>query len=94
MSLGVMTVLASSKRAQTTRRPRRWTPGRVSEDRVTAPELPVREPATRAAAPERRRREQGPPQDEALYTCSCGFVFHAAVSTSVGCPHCGDTQAW
>lgn len=89
MSLGVMTVLASSKRAQTTLRPRRWTPNRASEDRVAASELAARE-----STPARRRREQGPPQDQALYTCSCGFVFHAAVSTSVGCPHCGDTQAW
>jgi hypothetical protein len=29
-----------------------------------------------------------------MYSCSCGFVFEALVSTSVGCPHCGDTQAW
>ncbi len=41
-----------------------------------------------------RRRELGPVQDQALYTCECGFVFKAAVSTSVGCPHCGGTQAW
>ncbi|MGO9955206.1 MAG: hypothetical protein ACLP50_04410 [Solirubrobacteraceae bacterium] len=50
------------------------------------------------AAPEgsarRRRREAAVPQDEAIYTCECGFVFHADVSTSVGCPHCGGTQAW
>lgn len=32
--------------------------------------------------------------DHALYTCVCGFVFEAPVSTSVDCPHCGDTQAW
>jgi predicted Zn-ribbon and HTH transcriptional regulator len=29
-----------------------------------------------------------------MYTCACGYVFKATVSTSVGCPHCGDTQAW
>jgi hypothetical protein len=29
-----------------------------------------------------------------MYTCHCGFVFEAPVSTSVGCPHCGGTQAW
>jgi hypothetical protein len=44
------------------------------------------------AAP--RRRDQGPLQDRALYNCHCGFIFEAAVSTSVGCPHCGDGQAW
>jgi hypothetical protein len=42
----------------------------------------------------RRRREAGGMQDEAVYTCQCGFVFHAPVSTSVGCPHCGGAQAW
>lgn len=42
----------------------------------------------------RRAREAGPPQDEALYTCQCGLIFQAPVSTSVGCPQCGDSQAW
>jgi hypothetical protein len=40
------------------------------------------------------RRFGGPSQDTALYNCHCGFVFTAMVSTSVGCPHCGGTQAW
>jgi hypothetical protein len=35
-----------------------------------------------------------PPQDEATYRCGCGYVFGAAVSTSVACPYCGDAQAW
>jgi hypothetical protein len=42
----------------------------------------------------RRRREAGAPQDRAVYSCQCGFVFKALVSTTVGCPHCGDAQAW
>lgn len=42
----------------------------------------------------RSRRQGGGLQDQALYSCSCGYVFNAAVSTSVGCPHCGGTQAW
>jgi hypothetical protein len=29
-----------------------------------------------------------------MYTCRCGFAFQALVSTSVDCPHCGDSQAW
>ena len=45
-------------------------------------------------APAARRREAGPPQDQALYSCQSGFVFEAPVSTTVGCPHCGDLQAW
>lgn len=40
------------------------------------------------------RRQADVPQDRAIYTCSCGYVFAATVSTSVGCPHCGDSQAW
>jgi hypothetical protein len=39
-------------------------------------------------------RRAGGPQDRALYTCSCGHAFKAAVSTSVGCPSCGTPQAW
>ncbi|HWC85802.1 MAG TPA: hypothetical protein VG388_04640 [Solirubrobacteraceae bacterium] len=42
----------------------------------------------------KRQRHGGPSQDRALYTCGCGYVFEAPVSTSVGCPHCGGTQAW
>jgi hypothetical protein len=45
-------------------------------------------------APQARERAAGGPQDLAAYCCSCGYVFEAAVSTTVGCPHCGDTQAW
>jgi hypothetical protein len=43
---------------------------------------------------ERRARESGGPIDNAQYSCSCGMVFDAAVSTSVECPHCGACQAW
>jgi predicted Zn-ribbon and HTH transcriptional regulator len=43
---------------------------------------------------ERRHRECVAPEDTALYTCSCGFVFQAPVTTSVACPHCGSGQAW
>jgi hypothetical protein len=55
---------------------------------------PAQAPAPAGTNPRGRRRELGSPQDQALYTCGCGFVFEAPVSTSVGCPLCGDTQAW
>lgn len=42
----------------------------------------------------RRRHQQDRVQDTATYNCSCGFVFEAAVDTTVGCPHCGAGQAW
>jgi rubrerythrin len=51
--------------------------------------------ARRAAAPARERNKRANiSQDAALYSCECGYVFTAAVTTSVGCPHCGTNQAW
>ena len=56
--------------------------------------------SSQATAQRTRKGEQRPANgnrltnDHALYTCVCGFVFEAPVSTSVDCPHCGDTQAW
>ena len=40
------------------------------------------------------RRLEPATEDQAMYSCGCGFIFQAAVSTSVGCPHCGGSQAW
>jgi hypothetical protein len=57
-------------------------------------------PAASAAPPapdlsaERRLRASGGPDDRANYSCSCGYMFEARVSTSVRCPHCGSGQAW
>jgi len=42
---------------------------------------------------ERRMRDAGGPDDRARYSCGCGFVFVAPVSTSVHCPHCDAAQA-
>ena len=41
-----------------------------------------------------RAKRSGGPEDRALYTCKCGHAFKAEVSTSVGCPRCGTSQAW
>jgi hypothetical protein len=41
-----------------------------------------------------RAKRSGGPEDRALYSCQCGFAFKAEVTTSVGCPHCGTSQAW
>ena len=49
----------------------------------------------RAVAPVRERNKRANvSQDAALYSCACGYVFKTAVTTSVGCPHCGTDQAW
>ena len=58
---------------------------------VVAPPEPPPEPMHAA---ERRMRDAGGPDDRACYTCGCGFVFVAPVSTSVRCPHCDAAQAW
>lgn len=41
-----------------------------------------------------RERAAGGPQDLALYGCTCGFEFNAAVEAGVHCPHCGSEQSW
>ncbi|MEA2126382.1 MAG: hypothetical protein QOI80_3164 [Solirubrobacteraceae bacterium] len=60
---------------------------------VSAPPRPARTSEAPATETDSARRAGGP-QDQALYECSCGTSFTAAVSTSVGCPHCGSGQAW
>jgi hypothetical protein len=52
-------------------------------------------PQPPAASPSRERNKRANmSEDAALYSCSCGYVFKAPVTTSVGCPHCGTAQAW
>jgi hypothetical protein len=66
-------------------------PGRDEAPQPPAPPAAVDDPDL---ADERRARESGGPEDRATYTCMCGYVFEAEVSTSVACPHCGAGQAW
>ena len=91
-----MTVLARSKLGATYKR--RHREGRLGRGAGQSQAPSFTETAGVATAPSsaarKRRREAGAPQDEAVYSCSCGYVFEAQVSTSVGCPHCGGTQAW
>jgi hypothetical protein len=65
-------------------------PVRRTRGSTTAAELPhrQRDPAVK------RVREAGGPIDRASYSCACGYLFSASVSTSVSCPHCGAEQAW
>jgi hypothetical protein len=58
---------------------------------ATQPIESARQPNDVAA---QRTREAGGPTDLASYSCQCGYLFKAAVSTTVGCPHCGTAQAW
>jgi len=59
--------------------------------------LSGQDPAARSADRDpvvARVRSAGGPIDNACYSCSCGLVFAASVSTTVACPHCGASQAW
>jgi hypothetical protein len=58
----------------------------------SAPEPPAAPRRTSHA--QARAQRSGGPDDRALYSCSCGCAFKAPVTTTVGCPHCGLTQAW
>jgi cytochrome c5 len=51
-------------------------------------------PAPRVHVAQARAQRSGGPDDRALYSCSCGFAFKAPVTTTVGCPQCGQAQAW
>jgi hypothetical protein len=65
---------------------------------------PIHEPAPRSCDADvrhvdvdlavQRVRNAGGPIDRAFYTCGCGYLFDATVSTTVACPHCGADQAW
>ena len=59
-------------------------PSRGSSSRAQGTVSPGRE----------RNKRANVSQDAATYSCSCGYIFKAAVTTSVGCPHCGSSQAW
>lgn len=71
-------------------------PGRRMRERQRRPDAaaPAAAPASPPLGSEARARAAGGPEDRASYTCSCGMVFDAPVSTSVVCPHCGADQAW
>lgn len=100
-----MTVLDRGKSGATLlRRHRNGRPGRVPDPQPSTGPTPVPPagvessdralPDPHAINVRRRRRAEVAPQDQAMYTCQCGYVFAAEVSTSVGCPHCGGAQAW
>jgi hypothetical protein len=77
-----------------TERPRRHRRGKRAATTRTANVHLAPAPASGQNATVTRVRLAGGPIDNASYTCSCGFVFAASVSTTVACPHCGADQAW
>jgi hypothetical protein len=69
-------------------------PARAKRRRVVRGAAPRRAQPTAKPTPTRDQARVGPPQDRATYKCSCGYIFQADVTTSVGCPHCGSELAW
>jgi hypothetical protein len=68
---------------------------RRAETRVAVLEpSPVQSSAGSDDSAAEKVRRAGGPLDVAVYTCCCGYLFSAAVSTTVSCPHCGTDQAW
>ena len=76
------------RRASRRRHSRHAAKGKRSE---AVAELPAREAPDLAML---RVREAGGPVDRASYSCECGYIFAARVTTSVCCPVCGAGQAW
>ncbi|WP_028063627.1 hypothetical protein [Solirubrobacter soli] len=62
--------------------------------RTRRPAILARRARYAAVGTRERNQRANVSQDAALYSCACGYVFKAAVTTSVGCPHCGTHQAW
>ena len=89
-----MEVAVRPKRRESIIPRRRERPARSSGERGSAPVGEATGVPVRDTAKARRRHRGGTPQDRAVYACQCGMVFEEHVSTSVGCPHCGRTQAW
>jgi hypothetical protein len=73
------------------RRSRRRTTQQPTARTPAPPRVAVAAPADSAA---QRVRDAGGPVDRAFYSCACGLLFEAKVSTTVMCPHCGAGQAW
>ena len=88
-----MRVRTQRQTAPTIGRPRRRHQAARPEASAPPPAAPAPEGAEDQRE-ERRARASGGPIDRACYSCTCGYVFDAAVSTSVACPHCGTGQAW
>ena len=98
MSAAVVTsrrVLARSKTGVTKLRRNRHNEAKREPAGIEGqPDRPATQTARPPHATAARRRLEPATEDQAMYSCACGFIFQAAVSTSVGCPHCGGSQAW
>jgi hypothetical protein len=85
-------LFTTSPDGQRVRRPRRGATGVRLARRRAEPSPEPAVPAPDSAV--ERAQHAGGPRDVASYTCGCGYLFVAPVSTTVSCPHCGCDQAW
>jgi hypothetical protein len=65
-----------------------------AQSRASASQTPFNTPDQPSYVTVQRARSAGGPIDNACYSCPCGLVFAAPVSTTVCCPRCGAPQAW
>ncbi len=94
--------LLKPRRERSHERPTRRSHGHPATPRRAEPRVIVMEaepsitagPTAGCDLDAERVRRAGGPLDQAVYTCSCGYLFSAPVSTTVACPHCGTDQAW
>lgn len=84
----------SHERAERRGHERRTRSRRVEARQQAAEPAAVTQPAGERDPAVERARMAGGPLDTAVYTCGCGYLFDAPVSTTVACPHCGCDQAW
>lgn len=85
--LDVMEISTGIRRAARRRRPA------VQTREGTAPSEAPTQGSVAVRQTERARRAGGP-QDRAVYSCGCGYLFSATVTASTPCPRCGEDQAW
>ncbi|MFI5004831.1 MAG: hypothetical protein ACHQE6_07450 [Solirubrobacterales bacterium] len=104
MRASLLHPISERRQARRSRGAHRPSPAPEPDATAQAPAIAAQGPNVAAEGPDiaahgpdiaaQRVREAGGPTDRASYACQCGYLFTAAVSTTVGCPHCGTAQAW
>jgi len=76
-------------KTKSSRRSERRSQASASSRRAPEP----RQRAVPSVSQFRARRGSGI-EDQALYSCECGFAWKGEVTASPCCAHCGTPQAW
>ncbi|HEY1457991.1 MAG TPA: hypothetical protein VGF15_05695 [Solirubrobacteraceae bacterium] len=97
MKPSLRTIVEHRPRQRRTAGARRTSRLARAQPRTLTPAVEPPQASTARGTPDfalERARAAGGPLDEASYSCQCGCLFEASVSTTVVCPHCGASQAW